>query len=182
MDYQLRRLDHVPVYSGKIMTVYQDTMELPDGHLEKWDFIEHRYSGAAIVAELPDGRVLLVRQYRPAIGKETLELPAGAREKDESGALEDSKLTAARELREETGYVAGSLEKMVRVYSSPAYNDEFTDVYLARDLQKAGGLLLDAAEEITVEALTRQEVRERIFAGEITDSKTIAGVLAWLTI
>lgn len=180
MDYQLKRLDHVPVYEGKVFTAFQDTMELPGGRREKWDFIEHRSSGAAVVAVLPDGKVLLVRQFRPAIGRETLELPAGARERTANGDFEDSKVTACRELREETGYLPLCLTKLIRVHSSPAYNTECTDVYLADSLKKEGELLPDEAEEISVEAFSREELERLLYSGQITDSKTVAGLLAWM--
>ena len=103
MDYRLKRIRRELAYKGSILDVYKDTMELPDGKTEVWDFVDHRKGGACIVPVLPDGRILVIRQYRPAIDRETVELPAGAR----NSAAEDTMETARRELLEETGCRAG---------------------------------------------------------------------------
>ena len=100
MEYKLKRVGRELVMPGKVIDFYRDTMELPDGRIEKWDYIDHKRGGACIVPVLPDGRILMIHQYRPAIDRETLELPAGARD----SLQEDTAVTAARELEEENGY------------------------------------------------------------------------------
>ncbi len=176
MDYELRRKDRQPVHDGGILTLYEDLMELPGGREEKWDFVHHKHGGGACaVPVLSDGRILLVRQYRPMVDRETLELPAGTRENPE----EDSSITAARELREETGRSAGLLTFLCRIDSMPAWCDETTDIYLAQELSEPEEQLLDDAEEIRLEAFTLQDLLVRIFRGEIRDGKTVAGILAY---
>ena len=176
MDYELTRKDRRVIYDGKILTLYEDLMQLPGGREEKWDFVHHKHGGGACtVPVLEDGRILLVKQYRPMVERETLELPAGARE-DPS---EDGSITAARELREETGRSAGCMTFLTRIDSMPAWCDETTDIYLAEELSEPEEQLLDDAEEIRIEAFTLEELLLRIFRGEIRDGKTVAGILAY---
>ena len=79
MDYKLRRLDRTLASPGKVLEFYRDRVQLPDGQQENWDFVHHkRGGGACVVPVLPDGRILLIHQYRPAVDRETTELPAGA--------------------------------------------------------------------------------------------------------
>ena len=176
MEYKLTRKGRRTVYDGKILTLCEDLMELPDGREERWDFIHHKHGGGACtVPVLADGRILLVRQYRPMVDRETLELPAGARE----DPREDGSVTAERELREETGRSAGRLTFLTRIDSMPAWCDESTEIYLAEDLSEPEGQLLDEAEEIRLEAFTLEDLLVRIFRGEIRDGKTVAGILAY---
>ena len=80
MEHRLKRLARNLAYKGSVLTFYRDTMQLPDGKIEQWDFIDHPRGGACIVPVLPDGRILMIHQMRPAIDRETIELPAGARD------------------------------------------------------------------------------------------------------
>ena len=162
---------------GKVIDFYRDTMELPDGRIEKWDYIDHKRGGACIVPVLPDGRILMIHQYRPAIDRETLELPAGARD----SIQEDTAVTAARELEEETGYRSDKITPLLKLKSAVAYCSEFTDVYLAEDLIPIGGQHLDEAEEIRIEAFDLDNLLEKIYNGQIQDAKTAAGILAYST-
>ncbi len=175
MDYRLKRIRRELAYKGSILDVYKDTMELPDGKTEAWDFVDHRKGGACIVPVLPDGRILVIRQYRPAIDRETVELPAGAR----NSAAEDTMETARRELLEETGCRAGRLSLLLKLKTAAAYCSEFTDVYLAEELDMGESQSLDEAEEIRYEAVPLSTLLEKIYAGEIQDSKTVAGILAY---
>ena len=143
MEYGLKRLGRELVYPGKVLNFYKDTMELPDGRIEEWDFLEHKRGGACVVPVLEDGRILMIRQYRPAVDRETLELPAGARDRDAAtGEMEDPALTAARELREETGYTSDSVVHLLSLRTAVAYCSEFTEVYLAEHLKPAGDQIL----------------------------------------
>ena len=70
MDYKLRRLDRKLASSGKVLEFYRDTVELPDGHTESWDYVHHkRGGGACVVPVLPDGRILMIHQYRQGAGR-----------------------------------------------------------------------------------------------------------------
>jgi ADP-ribose pyrophosphatase len=177
MEYKLHRVSRETVLDGKVLAFCRDRMILPDGKEELWDFVHHKHGGGAcVVPVLPDGRILLVRQLRPAIDRECLELPAGARE--DPG--EDGAETARRELEEETGYRAGRLTKLLHLQTAEAWCDETTEVYLAEDLTRIGGQDLDEAEEISLEARTPEELRTLVLSGEIRDAKTAAGILAYL--
>lgn len=177
MEYKLKRVGRELVMPGKVIDFYRDTMELPDGRIEKWDYIDHKRGGACIVPVLPDGRILMIHQYRPAIDRETLELPAGARD----SIQEDTAVTAARELEEETGYRSDKITLLLKLRSAVAYCSEFTDVYLAEDLIPIGGQHLDEAEEIRIEAFGLDTLLEKIYSGQIQDAKTAAGILAYST-
>lgn len=193
MDYKIKRLARREVYRGSLLTFYEDTMELPDGRKTFWDYIQHPKNGACVVPVLPDGRILMIRQYRPVIDRETLELPAGARDyiddagmsPDSSGKpgierkLEDPAVTAARELREETGYTAGKISFLLRLKTAVAWCSETTDVYLAEDLRPGGEQELDEAEEIRTEPHDLSELLKMIREGKIEDGKTAAGLLAY---
>ena len=172
MSGKLERLARKTVMPGKVVDLCQDTVRLPDGKIEQWDFVHHKKGcGAAIVPVLPDGRILLVRQYRPAVGEEVLELPAGGRDGEES--LTE---TATRELLEETGYRAERLTFLCRARTAVAWCDEYTEVYLAEDLQKTPSRHLDEAEDIRMEIHTKEELLAMIAEGTLSDAKTIAGI------
>lgn len=176
MEYKIRRTDRRLESAGAVLEFYKDTVILPDGTEQKWDYVRHKKGGGACtVPVLPDGRILMIRQYRPAIDREALELPAGAR--DASG--EDPAVTAARELEEETGYRPGKMTRLASILTAIAWCNERTDIYLAQDLEKAGEQQLDEAEEIEICAIPLKELCERIFAGEIQDAKTVAGIMAY---
>ena len=176
MDYKLRRLDRELASSGKVLDFYRDTVELPDGHTERWDFVYHkRGGGACVVPVLPDGRILMIHQYRPAVDRETTEIPAGAFDADDP----DFAVTASRELEEETGYRCGKISRLVRLDTAIAWCNEKVEIYLAEDLVKSGEQNLGEGEEIGLEASPVEELRRRIFAGEIRDAKTVAGILAY---
>ena len=124
------RLDRTLVYKGVIIDFYQDTVKVPNGNVVKWDFIGHK-GAAAVVAVNEDGKLLMVRQYRNALDRETLEIPAGALDSVE----EPTHVAAARELEEETGYKAGKLELLITLRTTVAFCNEKIDVYVATDLQ-----------------------------------------------
>lgn len=174
MDNQIKRIKRELVHSGAILDIYTDTMELPNGKRETWDFVSHRKGAAAVVPVRADGKVLMVRQYRPALERMTLEIPAGSRD----SVTEDTKVCAVRELEEETGYRSDDLSLLISLRTTVAFCDEFIDVYLARNL-KPGEQHLDEAEDIDLEAFEIDELCDRIYAGEIQDAKTVSALLAY---
>ena len=105
MSEEFKRLKRELVYKGAIVDFYKDTILVPNGNIVEWDFIGHQ-GAAAVVPVRKDGKLLMVRQYRNALDRYTLEIPAGGL----NGADEPTRTAAARELEEETGYVAGKLE------------------------------------------------------------------------
>mgnify|MGYP002416329996 CR=1 FL=1 len=109
MDQQVKRVKRELIKHGAILDMYEDTMELPDGKQETWDFISHRKGAAAVVPVRGDGKILMVKQYRNAIDRMTLEIPAGSRD----SVTEDTRVCAARELEEETGYCSDDLTRIL---------------------------------------------------------------------
>lgn len=161
-------------YPAAIFELYNDTLELPDGNQVTFNIIDHK-GAAAVVPVLEDGRILLVKQYRPAIGRFTIEIPAGGLNSREEPTIE----AAMRELEEETGYRTDKLEMLISINTVAAYSSEKIDIYLAKNLYKGEGQNLDPDEFINVMALTVDEICEKIYALEITDAKTISAVLAY---
>lgn len=174
MENQIKRVGRTLKYKGVIVDFYSDTMELPDGKRVEWDLIHHRKGAAAVVPVLPDGKILMVRQFRNAINRITLEIPAGARDSE----TEETIHCAARELEEETGYHSDELEFLMSLRTTIAYCDEFIDVYVARNLVKTQQHL-DPDEFVELESHELDALCEKIYAGELQDAKTVAALMAY---
>ena len=170
----LKRKKRVLEHKGAILDIYSDYMELPDGRVEKWDYVEHRNGVAAVVPVLPDGRILMVRQYRIALERFTLEIPAGARDSRTEPTIE----CAARELEEETGYRCDNLEFLLSLKTTVAFCNELVDVYVAENLIPSRQHL-DEGEFIDLEPHLLEELCELIYHGVIQDGKTVAGIMAY---
>jgi len=170
---EYKRLKRELVAKGAIIDYYQDTMQIPNGNTARWDLIDHK-GAAAVVAVREDGKLLMVRQYRNALERETLELPAGSLNSRE----EPTESAAKRELEEETGYVCGEMELLNSIYTTVAFCNEKIDIYLAREL-KPGKQHLDEDEYLNVEAYSLDELKKMIFECRIQDSKTICGILTY---
>ena len=123
---------------------------------------------------LPDGRLLMVRQYRHALSRYTLEIPAGKVDSPEEPRID----CARRELEEETGYRSEHLSLLLEINTTVAFCDEFIGIYLAEDLEKTQQHL-DEDEDITVEAWELSDLLDLIFTQRMTDSKTVAAILAY---
>ncbi len=154
-----------------------DRVTIEDAHGERYDRDVVRHPGAvAVVPVVNETRdVLLVRQYRSAIGHELLEVVAGKRDVDGEPPEE----TARRELEEEIGYRAHRLVSLGEFYNSPGFCDEYSYVYCALDLEALDQRHTVTAEEasMTVERIALDDVEERIARREIIDAKTIIGLL-----
>ncbi len=170
---EYKRLSRELIAKGVLFDYYQDTMLIPNGNKAKWDLIDHK-GAAAVVAVCEDGRLLMVRQYRNALERETLEIPAGGL----NGREEPTDVAARRELQEETGCTCGKLELLNSIYTTVAFCNEKIDIYLATDL-KPGKQHLDEDEEINVEAYTVEELKQMIYECRIQDSKTICGIMTY---
>ena len=162
------RTDHE--WQGKIFSVEHLEVELSDGS-PSWREIVRHHGGAGVVA-VRDGKVCLVRQYRVALGRMTLEVPAGKVDPGES-----RETCAARELTEETGLVAERLELLVQSYGAPGFTNEHTSVYFAHGLSQ-GESSPDVDEFVGVVWIPVDQVVRAIRAGLIDDAKTVEGVLA----
>ncbi len=161
------------VFAGKLVAVRVDTVRLPDGAERTREVVEHP-GAVAILPVLSDGRLVLVRQYRHAIGRSLLEVPAGTLEKGET-----PEACAARELEEETGYRAASLRRLVRFYVSPGWATEQLTVFVAEDVQ-SGAARPAPDERIDVVEVRPDEVPDLIAGGEIADAKTIVALVTYL--
>ena len=168
----VKRLKRELRAKGTVINLYKDTVEV-NGNIAEWDYIHHD-GAAAVVAVDTDGKLLMVRQYRNALDRFTLELPAGKLDDPEEPTLECAK----RELEEETGYRAGKMEYLLTVNTTVAFCNEKIDLYLATDLTKTEQHL-DPDEEINVERWDMEDLKKMIYEGKMTDSKTIAGPLTY---
>ena len=173
MSEQIKRVNRELKFKGTIIDFYQDTMEINGDHTVVWDFIKHK-GAAAVVAVDKDGRLIMVRQYRNALDRYTLEIPAGTL--DFPG--EPGIVCAGRELEEETGFRCEKLDWLINIRTTVAFCNEKIEVFVARDLIPSHQNL-DEDEYIELERYTVEELKEKIFQGEIEDSKTIASILAY---
>ena len=154
---------------GRAFAIRRDLLKTPDGRETKFDIIEH--GGSVVIVPLDaDGNLLFVRQYRHAAEQDLLELPAGTLEKDE-----DPDVCATREIREETGFAAGNLERLGQFYLAPGYSTEFMVVYLATDLRH-DPLDPDADEFLSVERIPVAKAIEMAERGEVPDAKSLAAL------
>lgn len=173
MSDEVKRVGRELVYQGTILEVYKDHMEFSNGNTAKWDFIRHD-GAAAVVPVMEDGRILMVSQYRNALERMTLEIPAGKLDQPGEPGIE----CARRELEEETGYRSEELEWLLSLRTTVAFCNEKIEIFVARNLLPSCQHL-DEDEFVDVKAYTLEELKEMIFSGKIEDSKTIAAILAY---
>lgn len=157
------------IYEGKILNLKIETVELPDKKYSKREIIEHP-NGVGIIPILNDKSMIMVKQYRKAVEKIMLEIPAGILDVNE-----EPRDAALRELEEETGYYANELKYMLEFYVSPGYSNEKIYLFLAEDLEK-GEPMLDSEELLEHEIYPIEELVKMVNRGEIVDSKTIIAI------
>ena len=170
MDLMEKTLSSEKIFDGRIIHVHRDTIRLPDGGEATREVVDHP-GGVCILALDDENRALLVSQFRYPYGQVLREVPAG---KLEYG--EDPTEAAIRELKEETGAVAGDFRSLGELYPSPGYCGEIIRMYLARELT-FGETHLDEDEFLDLERVPFDELVEQVLSGEIKDAKTIAVVL-----
>lgn len=168
----VKRLKRELRAEGTVISLYKDTVEV-NGNIAEWDYIHHD-GAAAVVAVNDDGKLLMVRQYRNALDRFTLELPAGKLDDPKEPTVECAK----RELEEETGYYCENMEYLLTVNTTVAFCNEKIDLYLARDLKKTEQHL-DPDEEINVEFWDVRDLQQLIYQGKMTDGKTVAGIMTY---
>ncbi len=161
------------VFNGRILHLRVDKVVFADGLQATREVVEHP-GASVIIPLLENNSVLLVRQYRYAVGRELLEIPAGTCNDGES-----PEVCAKRELQEETGYACEELEKILECYVAPGYSTEKIHFYLARRLSRIGQNP-DEDERITVVPLSITEALSKIRTGEICDAKTICAIFRML--
>jgi 8-oxo-dGTP pyrophosphatase MutT (NUDIX family) len=163
------RVSSTTVYEGHVISVTADRFLTPTGSTVDREIVHH--PGAVVVVPVTEaGEAVMVRQYRAAIGALLLEVPAGKRDVDG----ESPDVTAARELAEEVGLSAGRLDLLARFYNSPGFCDEFTHLYLARDLTTVADSRQGEEEEaMTIEHVPLAAVPAMIDSGQLVDAKSI---------
>ena len=161
-----REVESEELYKGRVVQLRLTTVSLPNGSRKTREILVH--PGAAAIVPVVNEQVLLVEQYRAAVGRATLEIPAGTLEEGES-----PEECAWRELIEETGFRASNWTTLTAYYPSPGYSSEIIHVFKASGLEKVS----DADAEFPLRHMPLTEVQTRIRTGEIMDSKTIIGVL-----
>ncbi|MDR0491821.1 MAG: NUDIX hydrolase [Oscillospiraceae bacterium] len=165
-----KQVESRTMYEGIVVKIRRDTAELQNGNRALREVVEHP-GGVGIVPVTSDNKVLMVRQYRYPMEKELLEIPAGRLSVGEA-PLD----CAVRELSEETGCTAGKLVDFGEIYPSPGFCRETLYLYLALDL-KYGEMHLDENELLTVETFDMDFLIGKIMSNEITDAKTIIGII-----
>lgn len=164
-----KTLSSKEVYKGKILDVFLDEVELPSGRISHREVIRHCHA-AAVLAFNDKNEVILEDQYRYPYDDIITEIPAGKGDEGETGEE-----TARRELEEETGYRADTLEELGLFYPSVGYTDEAIHLYLAKDLVKTHQHL-DEGEELEYYFVPFEKLCDMIRNGEIADGKTVAAV------
>lgn len=166
------RVGAEPVWQGRFLDVRRDTVRLPDGAHATREYIVHP-GAVMMVPLLPDGRLLMERQYRHPMGRVMLEFPAGKLDAGEApwGC-------AIRELAEETGYRAAEWARAGILNNAIAYSTEGIEIWFARGLT-AGEQHLDAGEFLDTVSHTVTELDAMVARGDVTDAKTLIGLL-WL--
>jgi 8-oxo-dGDP phosphatase len=170
-------VDSQQVFDGTVISVRIDTVRMPDGSNAKREIVDHP-GAVGIVAVDADEQVVLVNQYRPALGRRLDELPAGLLDVDGEPPLAG----AQRELAEEAGLAAAQWDVLLDLNTSPGFSDEAIRIYLARDLRDVAGPDGFEAEHeevsMTVTRVPLGDAVARVFAGEITNAAAAAGILA----
>ena len=160
------------MFDGALLHVRRDRVRLPDGAEATREYVVH--PGAVLMLPiLADGRLVLERQFRYPVGRVMLEFPAG-----KIDPCETPLATAQRELREETGYTAGTWEHLGTVHPEIGYSTEVIEMYVATNLAHVGAQL-DDGEFLDVVLMPEDELLAAFDAGLVTDGKTIAALFAW---
>ena len=166
-----KKISSEAVFDGVLLHVRKDDVELPNGHKAVREWIKHP-GASAVIPLLPDNQIILVRQFRYAVGKVTLEVPAGKLDKVGEDPLECAK----RELSEETGYTAGKIWKLTTIATTVGFSNEYIHLYAASDLT-AGKIHPDSDEFINVVKIPLTAALQMVESGKIFDAKSAVSIL-----
>ncbi len=166
-----KKISSKKIFDGVLLHVLSDEVELPNGHKSVREWIKHP-GASSVIPLLPDNQIILVRQFRYAVGQVTLEVPAGKLD----AADEDPLLCAERELSEETGYTAGKIWKLTTIATTVGFSNEYIHLYAATDLT-AGKKHPDDDEFINVVKVPLTAALEMVETGKIIDAKSIISIL-----
>ena len=163
--HPVSKLNEEIIYRGRILDLARETHRMPDRREARFEIIQHP-GGAAALPVLADGRIILIRQFRPAAGDYVLEIPAGRLEEGENG-----KECVVRELQEEIGYRPATIEALGAVYSSVGFCNEQIHLFLAKDLTQVE-TALEPDEFIEPQIMSLAKALDLVETGTIVDAKT----------
>lgn len=166
-----KTLETKPIFEGRMISLQVDTVKLPNGETATREIVRH--PGAVAVLALLDGKMLVVEQFRKALERVQVEIPAGKLDPGEA-----PEQAALRELEEETGYRARNIRHVQTFSTSPGFAEELIHLYFADDLEQ-GEEHLDEEEFLTCEAITPEQADDYIREGRIFDAKTLLAVHLW---
>ena len=167
------RIDGSQVFDGALLNVHRDSVRLPNGGEAIREYIVHP-GAVLIVPVLPDGRLIVERQFRYPLHRVVVEFPAGKLDAGESALA-----TAQRELTEETGYAAARWTRLGLVHPTVSYSTEAIEFFIAEDLTHVGQRL-DDGEFLDVAEMSVAELLASLDRGELTDAKTVAALFMYL--
>ncbi|MEH6943028.1 NUDIX hydrolase [Bacillus sp. JJ722] len=169
--FEEKTLTSESIYNGRVISLQVDEVELPNGEKGKRELVKHP-GAVAIIAITQDNKIVMVEQYRKALERSIIEIPAGKLELGEEPVV-----TAIRELEEETGYVSESMEHIVSFYTSPGFADELLHVFVAKGLKKKeDAASCDEDEFVEVLEIDLEEAQTYIKEQKIYDAKTVYAV------
>ncbi len=159
-------------WQGRVVSLSVAEIKAPDGSIYEREIIRH--PGAAVIVPLDGEEVIMIRQYRAAVNRELLEIPAGKLDSQD----EPPEFTARRELEEEIGKQAGHLELLAVFHNSPGFCDEVTHCYLATELADTNRHPHGIEEEhMAIERIKLADVPDLVASGELADAKSIVGLM-----
>lgn len=173
MEKKVKKLGQTEVYKGKKVHLVKELLRMPNGKETEWELVLHP-GAAAIIPVDEDGKIIMVKQYRNACDRYTLEIPAGTLDSSDENPYD----CAARELEEETGFRSDNIEFLFDFYSAIGICNEVIHIYVAKDLIESQQNL-DEDEFVTLERYTLDELVEMILSGVIKDNKTISSLLVY---
>ncbi len=166
--FEEKTLNTQSIFKGKIISLQVDEVELPDGKKANRELIKHP-GAVCVIAITDEKKIILVEQYRKALERPLVEVPAG---KLEPG--EEPSICAGRELEEETGYRPGKITHIQSFYTSPGFADELVHVFLAEQLEKVEeGLVADEDEFVDLLEVTIEEAEQLVKESRVFDAKTL---------
>ena len=172
--FEEKTIQSQPIFKGKVISLKVDDVTLPNGETSKREIVNHP-GAVAIIAITSEGKLVVVEQYRKALERSIIEIPAG---KLEPGELPE--ITAARELEEETGYGCNELTYLQSFATSPGFADEIIHLFIARGLYKIENrAAMDEDEFVELMEITVEEGERMIAQQKIFDAKTAFAIL-WL--
>lgn len=160
------------IFTGKVISVQVDDVELPDGNKSQREIVKHP-GAVAVIPVTPDGKIVLVEQYRKPLERSIIELPAGKMEPNEEPAH-----TAVRELEEETGYTTDRLQYVTSFYTSPGFADEIIHIYYTNEIRPLKEAVTgDEDEFVEIVTLSLEEAEQYVKEQKIYDAKTAYAII-----